>query len=238
MASVRVPYDAIILNKPFIKGMETVESVAARILDNAVKEFWMESPWRWTLGALETVTLVANTQDYSLTSPSTGPTDFLYVVQAYTTDGVGPTRDLEIVPVLPVDANLLGQPSKIAFIAGSPAKIRVHPVPGALINTTKIISIYKKTAPYVDRSTMYSTMTSLGLPEDEWFHVYCDLVLYHLYKYADDQRAGGVTMTPNGPQYTGQLGTYKAKVWEMTQREKLPIWDSRDQSAERPKISK
>lgn len=232
MASVRYPYEAVEFAKPFIKGMETVESVAGIILDSALKELWMEAPWRWTLGTLEVVTLVANTQDVSLVSTYT---DLLYLVHSYITDGVGANRSLEVVPSLPLDTNLKGQPSQVAFVAGTPQKLRFFPVPPPMLQTTKVVSLYKKVCPSIQRTYMY--VPGQQVFDDEWFHVYCDLVLYYMYKFADDQRAGGVTMTANGPQYTGQLAVYKAKVWEMKQREKLPFWDNRS-LVERPVTEK
>lgn len=233
MASARYPYEAISLLKPFIKQMESIEDVASPMLDNALKEFWMEAPWRWTLAALESATVSSNTQDINLVSSYT---DLLYLVDAYITDGTGPTRQLEVVPTLPTDTNLKGQPSKVAFITGTPQKLRLHPTPPGLLNTTKIISMYKKVCPSLTRGTMYNPGQQVF--DDEWFHVYCDLVLYHMYKFADDQRAGGVTMTANGPQYTGQLALYKTKIWEMKQKEKLPFWDDRLLSGEAPKGNK
>lgn len=60
--------------------------------------------------------------------------------------------------------------------------------------------------------------------DDEWFPVYVQGALYHAYLFADDARAGSAVVSPNGVQYSGQLGVYRSFLNEMALREKLPSY--------------
>lgn len=215
MAAARKPYDAITLfARPFIRHMDRLREVEHTILDLACQEIWLAAPWRWSLGLAETLTLTASVQDIPFTTPPAGPSDLLYFAYVYLTDGIGPSRVLEVVPSLPADANLKGQPSQVAFVAGSPAKMRLFPCPPSFTNTTRLISVYKKTAPVITRTNMHTA--GVLVMDDDWFHVYCALVLFYAYKYADDPRA------------QAQYQEFQLRLAEMRKRERMPEWLSRN----------
>lgn len=215
MAATRKPYDAInLFARPLIRHMSRIEEVSNTILDLACQELWMEAPWRWTIFSAESLTLVSNTQDLSFTSPTTGPVGLLHFVYSYVTDGVGASRPIAIVPTLPVDVTLKGQPTQISFISGTPAKMRLFPCPPVITNTTKLISLYKATAPIITRTNMHTAGTLVM--DDEWFHVYVALVLFYAYRYSDD------------PRQDAQYKEYMLRVERMKQREKMPFWLARD----------
>lgn len=220
------PTDAFEYAKRYIKNMP-LDTVQLRILDAVSKMMWMAAPWRWTLAAMPQITLVASTQDYTLTLPA----DFLYAESAYVTDQAGGNpRDLSIEPFLPT-GGLVGQPSRIAF-TGVPGTAnggtaRLFPTPGTQPSPTpRVISTYKKWAPTL---TLANINTGGALQfDDEWAFVYESGVLWLAYLYADDARAGTSQYGNNGTfTFSGQRAVFEANLQLMREREKLPIIDPR-----------
>lgn len=216
MSSVYAPYDAFSFSKIYVKNTK-LDDVEIRILDDALKYMWMAAPWRWTIGSLPTFTLVANTQDYTVTAPS----DFLYLHSAYAHDGTTPPRPLEIEPALPTTTKYIGQPNRVAgTLVSSNVQMRISPVapnfPGV---APTVISLYKKHAPTVTSGT--ASTVGLQVFDDEWFWVYQQGVLWLAYLYADDDRAGSVTFADGKVQYTGQRASFEAGLQFMRQNEKL-----------------
>jgi hypothetical protein len=217
VALLRTPNDAFDYAKDFVKKMP-LEQVQVPILDDINKMLWMAAPWRWTMAVCEPVTIAANIADFSLVS---APADFLYISRAYIWDGET-AIELSPEPALPSGTDTKGVPNKIAYVAGSTPKFRIHPVLGSLNSskTYKLLVWYKKAAPEIT-SGNYDTAGSLILP-DEWFPVYREGVLWKAYQYADDQRAGTVVMGANGQlQYSGQRGTFEAGIQIMRQCEPM-----------------
>jgi hypothetical protein len=193
------------------------------------KILWMAAPWRWTLGSLTPFSLASGTQDYSITLPS----DFLYIYDAYITDGAKTGRELSVEPFLQSNVGLVGQPSEIAYV-GVDGNVtghgifRVAPIPATqpTSNAPEVYSRYKKTAPII-------TASNQGTPgvlifDDEWFWVYQAGVTWLAYLYSDDQRAGSWQVDANGrAAYTGQLGVFQGAISWMREREKLPLLEPR-----------
>lgn len=207
------PIDAFQLAKHFIKKMP-LEDVQASILNAVHNRIWMAAPWRWTLGTLAPVNLAQNVQDYPITPPS----NLLYLLQVRLLHKDFPARDLEIVPVLPPDPVVKGQPSHVSLVGNT---LRVSPVPATVKSPAeKLLALYKKSCPQITRHNA-NTPGILEMP-DEWFWVYELGVLAYAYMYADDQRAGSYQMQGNQFSATGAFGQFESGIQFMRQREPLP----------------
>jgi hypothetical protein len=218
MASTLAPQRAFDYAKHFIKDM-SLEKVGPQILDDVSKIMWMAAPWRWTLGSLPTVTLIAGTQDYTITFPG----DFLYILDSYVSDGTIAPRDLKVEAFLPNSITTVGQASEVS---AQGTLLRVGPIPATFPTTgPTLISRYKKTAPQLTAANMATAGTQVF--DDEWFWVFQEGVLWRAYLYADDNRAGGATVAKGQVEYTGQLGVFQAALQFMRETEKMPLLDEK-----------
>lgn len=219
MASTYTPGQAFDYVKRLIKNMP-LEQVQVQILDDTNKYMWMFAPWRWSLGTVAAITLLDNTQDYTI-NPT--PADFLYLQDAYITDSAGGVpRILYIDGYLPTGGKK-GTISRCAIINPTPSgssTFRSFPQPGVVGSNNTVVMTYKKQAPVI-------TSSNIGTPgvlvfDDEWFNVYISGCLYYAYLFADDQRAGGASMGANGQvQFTGQRAVWEANLTLMRQRERI-----------------
>jgi hypothetical protein len=219
MASTLRPIDAFESVNAFVK-FPNLEAIRPSILDDAAKFFWMNAPWRWTLGNITALTLTANTSDYTITDPA----DFLYIQpgSVYLSEGgsdVG--RYIEVTSHIHSTVKLIGgQPSQISHPATD--TYRVYPKPGTSVTAgTQIIAMYKKQCPAITESTQYTAGTQVF--DDEWFWVYRSIVLYFAYLYTDDQRAGGAQSDGKSVTYNGQRGIVEANLAIMKMREPLLV---------------
>lgn len=215
--AVYTPADALNWAKIMVKKMP-LDDVQVRIADQIASRMWMAAPFSWTVGLLSPITLLANTQDYTIIKPA----DFLYLQSAYLYDGTSLKEELEIVANLPADVKVGGNPAQICLVPGT-STIRVSPKPKTLSGSTQyIVMTYKKTYTPITAGNLTNTVV-LGFP-DEWYHVYEDGVLWRAMIYADDQRAGGAQAASNGSvAYSGQCGVFYAGLQEMIQAEKMPV---------------
>jgi TM2 domain-containing membrane protein YozV len=224
MASTLFPSAAFDFAKVFIKRMY-LDDVKAAICDDAAKMMWGAAPWRWTISAFPTVTLVANTQDYTVAIPS----DFLYLQEAYLTNENGdPKKDLEIGP-LRVAGGSPGIPAEVS-ISGTPGTngtLRTFPKIGTIKtgDTVKIFSTYKKTATTITTGNIGTAILAF---DDDWYWVYRSGVLYFAFLYAHDPRAGEAVIDDKGNwKFTGQRGVFEANLALMRDREKLANFGGR-----------
>lgn len=220
MASTIPPIAAFDYSKRGIKNMP-LDQIEVRLLDDINKQFWMAGNWRWTIGTLAAIPLVSITADYTLAVP----TDFLYLVAAYISDGAGVTRYLGIMPTLPANGTVSGIPDFISYQGSN--IFRVSPIPGTLPSPTKeLICYYKKKAPTITARNAFTAGTLVF--DDEYFPVYSAGVLAAAYAYGDDQRSGTVTVDGRGTvAYTGQRALFMAGIARMAQIEPTPYFDSR-----------
>jgi len=212
------PQDALNYAKRYVGNMPVDDTETKyRLLDDAHAKFWMAAPWRWTLGSLEVVTVVNDQQDYDLAGTYT---DLLYVVHAAITEGE--TRnDLSVAAVLPSTSVLKGIPKSLQYIAGTPNKIRLLPVPTGYPTTAmpRILGTYKKKYTEITAANYTSNYeTTFGIPA-EWFWVYQEIVLLKAMQFAHDPRLGGVGFGGN-VSYSGQYGAVEAAIQEMRMAEK------------------
>jgi len=222
MASTKTPQQALDYAVSFLKQMPLATqdpTVAVEILDQVGKRMWMAAPWRWTVGSLPQKALATNTPDYTVTLPS----DFLYGLEAKVADPANyPYRDLEIVPDLPTNGILKGNPSQLAITgAGANGLYRISPIPGTVASGATIIGEYKKIAPTVTEEDLEEPI--LVFP-DEWFWVYCLGVMAYAWTWGDDQRGGSGNMASNKQYgFNGYFGMFESALEQMREREKLPL---------------
>lgn len=219
------PSDAFDYAKVFIKRMP-LEDVRVRILDSVHKMIWMAAPWRWTIGALPNLTLLANTQDYTVALPA----DFMYGVTSFATEANDKApRPLAVEPILPL-GGLVGQPSRISFSGtpGTDGTARLLPIPGAVPSPAPIIiSQYKKKPTTLTPSSIYTD--GILVMDEAWAYVFESGVLWQAYLYADDSRAGTTNYDSRGQYaFTGQRAIFEANLTSMREREKLLTVDVRN----------
>lgn len=202
----------------YLKSMPLTQ-IQLPLLDQINNMMWMAAPWRWTIGSLPTVTLLSDTQDYTIALPS----DYLYTTDAYLADGDNQFDTLLVEPALPADVTVVGRPKRIS-VTGAPSTagvLRTATKTGTLTSPPEIISMYKKQAPALTLAT--SNTAGILLFPDEWAWVYEEGVLWQAYLWGDDPRAGSISATSEGQiQYTGQRACFEAALIEMRNREKLP----------------
>ena len=209
------PDDALNYAKRFI-GNQPVDdtTIKLRLLNDANCQLWMAAPWQWSVGVFEEVGIINNQQDFTVGTYTT----FLNFLHAHWTDGQT-KKDLQIAAALPSTTSINGSISQIAYIAGSPNKVRFYPVPAGYASNTKVNALYKKTAPVIDgtnEATSYNTTTGV---HDEWFWVFQEIVLLKAYQFTKDAREGTVQAGANGIQYTGQHAKVQAAIAAMMQGE-------------------
>lgn len=224
MSSVYSAYDAYIYAKRFISDQD-LDRFLPRILDDVHRMFWMFAPWRWTLGLFPSFTLSAFKQDYVLTLP----TDFLFLQDARIVDGKNTTH-LHCGAMFPPNL-VAGQMSQIAVqTVNSAQTVRITPPPGQFpagaANQT-VQALYKKSAPQITRATA-QTAGFMGFP-DEYFWVYQEGVLWRAMAWAQDPRAGSVTVAGDNVQYTGQLAAFQAAMSQVADTEKLNKVDTQEE---------
>ncbi len=210
------PKNALDYAKRFVGHLPIDDTdIKFRLLDDASKKLWMAAPWRWTIGALESVTLVNDQQDYNLTGAYT---DLYYLLSAFLT-AADDKKSLIVTGVLPV-STYKHEPSQVAYISGATNKLRFLPVPtGYTAGSEPVITaVYKKVHTDIATGT-YETEGATGVP-DEWFWVYQEIVLMKAFEFSHDPRLGSVTVAPGGVQFTGQRGVVEAAILEMRSKEK------------------
>ena len=209
------PSDALAYAKRFVGHLPIDDTdTKYRLLDDASKKLWMAAPWRWTIGTLEAVTLVNDTQDISLANTYT---DLYALLAAFLTDG-SDKKDLIVTGVLPTVINVKGEPSQVAYISGTPNKLRFLPFPTGYTVVPTVIAVYKKIHTDITLSN-FETDGAAGVP-DEWFPVYQEIVLLKAFQFSHDPRLGSVGVGANGIQFTGQYAVVEAAIQEMRQKEK------------------
>jgi len=213
------PNDAFAYAKYYTKGVP-LEVVKGEILNDASALFWNSGPWAWTLGTITSVT-VGNVQEVTITKPA----DFLRLQRVWFERTPGST-DLKVVSFIPVTTQE-GVPKYACYVSSGGDKVRFDvKYPASTEAAPNLRMIYKKTAPLF--TNPYSTAGSL-LFDDSYFYIYRECVLFAAYKFADDPRAGSVTITkaPGGQvqkQYTGQRALVQGLFEDLKLQEPVS-WD-------------
>lgn len=202
------PQEAIDYAKRFIGNMPVDDTeMKLRILNDASDLIWHAAPWRWSVGALDIVTLQNDQQDYEVNEP----TDFNDLLFCYLTDGQQ-KWDVQVAGALPETQVMKGQPSAVSLEGD--ATLRFLPVPTGYGDAVYALTWYKKLSPEItadNLTTDWETTTGAGA----WGHVFQAFVLYYAMQFANYPKAGGVTFMDGKAQYTGQLGVAMALLDRM-----------------------
>lgn len=189
-----------------------LETIQLQVLQDAASRIWMAAPWRWTIGTLGPTTLVNNQAFVAQVFPA----DFMRLEKA-TISGNATSSPLTVVVSNVPTPTLTQLPRTVAAnITGAQLTFEtVFTQPTT--ESYKFRALYKKNVQLFNDATIVSG--NLGM-DDEYFWVYDEMVYYYALKYADDQRAGQVTVVvaPNGGvqyQYSGQLGVAMAAIEAM-----------------------
>jgi len=213
------PQDALNYAKRFVGNMPLDDAtIKYRLLDDASKQLWMHANWSWTIGNLEVVTWVNDTQDHQLSAP---PADFYQLVEVYAWLGAEKIP-LLVTHTLPANATDKGTPVKVSYyVSGETEYLRFQPKPYGYTTGPKVYSVYKKTHTDVAVGN-WDSEGAAGCP-DEWFWVYQEIVLGKAFAFTHDPRLGQIQAGPQGAVYTGQLGVIAAALAEM-RRVENPIF--------------
>lgn len=190
-------------------------SVDVTAADMANSRIWIAYPWRWTLGSLTAIALVDGTQDYTIgNSDHYRPVNLWITRTDLTPDEYQPLKIKEHLP--PELARNVGWPSfQTISWEKSINKFRLEAAASVPSGTTlRIDGDYQKVP------TKITALSATLAADDAYFETYMDWLLYYLYKFTDDSRAGGVVISGDGrKQYTGQLGKAMESLWEMKSQE-------------------
>lgn len=207
------PQDAINYAKRWVGNAPIDDAnLLYRVLNDAQCQLWMAAPWQWTIGTLEEATVVNGSQDISLVGSYANLLNLLHVNW---TDGQS-KKDIQIASTLPSTSSITGTVSQVAYIAGTPNKIRQYPAPAGYATGTKLNGVYKLTAPVINAGNIATALSTINVgSHDEWFWVFQEIVLLKAYKFIKDPREGTVQVQAQGTVYTGQHAVVQAAIAAM-----------------------
>src|ERR1700743_1802772 len=171
-------------------------------------------PWSWSLINMpyNSLPLVTGQQDYP------APEDMYDLTQAWLTITYPPGNgnpgspdqnyNLEVVENLTPDLNPTGYVTRgpISYIANYGVLRLGNAIQTSTTNPSFLNATYQ---PKMEKVTD----TSMPLPfPDEYSLTAAEGILYWLYKFGDDERAGTVVKQGNAVEYTGQLGVFEASL--------------------------
>lgn len=200
-------------------GTQTLNSLDLLAMNAANRRFHLAAPWSWSVGALEEVALEIGTQDYPLVSE---PTDFLRLSQVRQFVNGKATMTMDIVGNLPATVYSVGAPTQVTTYDTGTLTYRVWPKPsGFLVGKEPVLmGDYKRKTTEITSGNK-STADILLFP-DEYYHVYELLVLHYAMLYANDMRAGTVTLDGMGrTEATGIIGQALSEINKLRQVELL-----------------
>lgn len=201
-------------------GTQTLDSLDLRAMNAANRQFHLAAPWSWSVGALEEVTLANGTQDYALVS---GPTDYLRLSQVRQFVNGKFTGTMAVAGNLPATTVSVSAPTQVSmFDNGGTYTYRVWPKPAGMLLGKEITLIgdYKKTTTAITSGNK-STADILLFP-DEYYYIYELLVLHYAMLYANDNRAGTVSIDVRGrSEASGIIGHAMNEINILRQQEPL-----------------
>jgi hypothetical protein len=213
MASTYTPTEALAVCETFIRQMALAAATTTIQLDMVNSFIWIyKIDWPWTQADLTAITMVDNTQDYSLALANADMYRLVHVRINQTNVTPNQQNPLDIAEWL--EPNFVEKKSWEAFKTccwiPSTSKLRLDAA--AAITSPVTCTI---TGEYQKNPTKIVTAnlgTALPFP-DQYFEVFTEGLLYRLYKVCNDERAGTVVVAKNGNrQYSGQLGVFMEKL--------------------------
>lgn len=209
--------NAVDLVSKYVKSIPLTD-VSLALCDQTNSIIHLAYPWRWTVKELTAISLVNDQQDYSISTV----TDFqrLLRLKLRRTD-ITPNevRELKLVEYLSPELSQKGGLETIrrAAIYEYGPKIRLERA--VYLPTGVTIQI---TGEYQFQPTKLTSLGTALLPPDQYFSVFTEGLLWRVYKYADDDRAGSIQVVKNGGiVYTGQMGVFYALLQQMKESEDM-----------------
>jgi hypothetical protein len=209
--------------KKYIKDLP-ITAIDAEACDQVSSTMYIEAFWRWTLQNITpaSIPLVDGTQDYSV------PTNLyrMWRARIVRTDTTPDQyNEIGVKEFLPPDLNPASPWIMRAMChEESLGKLRLEQA--ASISTGET---YELQGEYQLNPTKITSLT-LGDPfwfPDVYFPVFCEGLKWKLFEYADDARAGTVTIDRHGNrQTTGQAGKFYFALDMMKQAEDFGSGDS------------
>lgn len=223
MATTILPIQAFVDGAAKV-GKLPLEEIQVGIANDIHQRIHTAGNWNWTLGEILVPATPASddayTQEYSLVSNLSDCSRFVNGRLITPARGLNneiradTVRDLIPASFIPL-TGLKGLPTHFQYRPGTPDKIRFST--SFSLEGTNFYGVYKKTVPVLTHKDLYFT-TRMTIP-DEWYYVFREGVLWKLYEYADDNRAGNVAIQGDRVQYSGQCAVFMAALSEMLSRE-------------------
>lgn len=207
--STYVYSDAVDFCKSLVKGIP-VSNISAFAIDQVNSMFWKAYPWGWTRDTLTPVALVNGVQDYAVDAADTNKIWRLLGARVnYTSVTPVQYRDLRIMRHLePFLTSKIGWPSfQLISYEVEIDKYRLEAA--ASVPATVTMTLGGEYQLFPPKITSLSA--AIVFP-DYHMDVFCDGLLWMLYRLADDDRAGTAVKTSQGVQYTGQMGIFFDKL--------------------------
>lgn len=222
MASTYTPQDAVDYLAKFVNGVP-VTDIDSQVCDFVKRIIWLAYPWRFSLSELTAINLVDGTQDYAYTSDST--TLFRLVsARVYRTDITSPGNPVKDVMIMswiePAPADRISFPNFRSIAHNRiTSKIRFEaPIAIPSGQTLQLKGEYQKFATKITDANMSQAAALDSLP-DEYFHMFCQGLLWQLFKFTRDKRAGTAQLVNGQVVYTGQLGEFHDSIVACMQAE-------------------
>lgn len=214
-------YDDIIAYvQSLVRGIP-VSDISTAAVDQLDSIFWFAYPWRWTRGTLTAIPLANGVQDYAYTNADLWR--LLSVRITNTTASPNQYRDLQITRWLePLKQQNISWPN-YQSICYNPNLDNFRLEATAAVPSGQTLQIdgeYKK------QHTKITSTNSLITFPDFYFNVFAEGLLWLLYRFADDARAGGAEYVKGNVVYTGQMGLFFDMMMQAKDNEESGIGDT------------
>lgn len=223
------PQDALNQITPQLANV-TLDATAKGICaDDAHRILWNYAPWRWERKILPNIAVVDGQQDYTGGSV---PSDFMGLLQAelvITSETPNWVGEMEIKSFVHLDPKVkvpLTSVRDICFLqelnsqAGGFRITNPQVAPG---QTAVVRGVYRK-LPTTKYSSANLTTDFTELP-DQYFYLYVEWLLWRIYRYIGDPRAGTATFQSGRWAFTGQLAQATALTEQVLLTEDFPDTD-------------
>ncbi len=203
------PNDALLYITPQLANVTLDATAKGTCADNAQRMLWNISPWRWSRKTLPNITLVDAQQEYT---GANVPSDFMQLIQV---ECVRTDSSPNIVWEMDIKGFVFSDPQtkffpirEICFLQELNTQVGGFRISNPSIGTgvTAVLRGVYRFTPSV-KYTSANLTTAFAEQPDQYFHVYCEVLLYFIYRYVGDPRAGAAQYNRKQRRvaYTGQL---------------------------------
>lgn len=219
MASTYTPENAITLARNFIHKIN-VDEVGPQICDMINSIIWRAFFWRWSVKAMTAIPLVDGQQDY----PSTIPADFYRFRMpriARTDQSPVLYREVDECKWIGVERSRKGGLNDIKDFTIQPEISGIRLMLPPLLTGTVTME-FQAEYQYVPTKITDANLKTAFLFPDHYYNVMIDGMWWKFYQFADDPRAGSITINREGQmQATGQIGIFIRSLGEMIGKEDI-----------------